>query len=206
MRTGWRTFAAGVVTLAALGGSVTPLRGTEAVELRWSELVARADVVARVRVRTRESAWGTWQGRPAIVTRHLLEPLEVLSGEAPRELTLFGGAVGDERMTLVGQPDLMPGDEVFLFALRRAAQCPLVGVWQGVFWVRRGRIERDGRPLVDVVEDWLVWGEDRKGAGGARGLTAKAFAQEVRRTLALLAEDRPPPKLQAGLRRLKEVQ
>ena len=105
--------------------------------------------------------------------------IEALEQESGGEMTgklFLNGQLGDERMTLEGQPELREGEQVFLLVLDDEVQCPFVGIWQGVYKVVDGRVVREGRPVVDVVEGDAVLAQDQ-----GIGMTARAFAGELKR-------------------------
>ncbi len=165
--------AAGLALAAWLGGACAPWLGvayapwlgvayaTSVAPLTLDEAAAEAEVVVRARVAKASSTWGLHLGRRAIVTEVVLDREEPLRGAPVGHLTLFGGAVGDHVMRLEGQPSLSTGDEVLLLLAGVGARaCPFVGVWQGVYHLREGRVWREGRPVVDVVRGEVLLGRD----------------------------------------------
>lgn len=149
---------------------------TSVMPVALSDAVGQADTVVQARVDRVETSWGFHLGEAAIVSRVWLRDEVVLKGKRLGSLQLFGGQLGDERMTLEGQPELREGEQVFLLVLDDEVQCPFVGIWQGVYKVVDGRVVREGRPVVDVVEGDAVLAQDQ-----GIGMTARAFAGELKR-------------------------
>lgn len=168
------------LTLAcALLGAASAASATSVIPLALPELSREADAIVRVKVLDSGARWGEFHDAPAIVTDLELQVLEVLKGQAPRRLTVFGGTVGDQTLSLIGQPQLRAGDEAFVFLItREQVTCPFVGVWQGVYTVREGQVWREGAPLVDVIEGEPAFAEDHE-----RGMSPRAFAAEIERAL-----------------------
>lgn len=183
--TGKRGIAAGLAL--ALTALLAPAEATSVKDLTLTQLVAESTSIVRVKVTGREAGWGRHLDQPAIVTEHRFSSShKPLLGEPLRDLTLFGGEVEGERQTLVGQPELVPGREYFLLLTQaRPVQCPLVGIWKGVFELRRGQVFQEGRPVVDVVEDKVILGEDNE-----RGMSPAALEAELRTRLAAIAKAR----------------
>lgn len=177
----------------ALTALLAPAQATSVKDLTLTELVAEATSIVRVKVTRRQASWGQHLGQPAIVSEHQLSSAhEPLLGEPLSELTLFGGEVGEERQTLEGQPELIPGREYLLLLTQaRPVQCPLVGIWKGVFELRRGQVFQEGRPVVDVVGDKVLLGKDNE-----RGMSPAALEAELRARLAALKAARAKEEAQ----------
>ncbi|MEZ6189066.1 MAG: hypothetical protein R3F62_29215, partial [Planctomycetota bacterium] len=79
---------------------------TSVIPLALPELTQEADAIVRVRVLDAGARWGTFLDERAIVTDLELAVVEVLKGRAPATLTVFGGTVGDQTLSLIGQPML----------------------------------------------------------------------------------------------------
>lgn len=178
-----RRIAAGLAL--ALTALLAPAEATSVKDLTLTQLVGEATSIVRVKVTHREAGWGRHLDQPAIVTEHVFASRhKPLLGEPLERLTLFGGEVQGERQTLVGQPELVPGREyILLLTQARPVQCPLVGIWKGVFELRAGQVFQEGRPVVDVVGDTLVLGEDNE-----RGMSPRALEAELRTRVATLAK------------------
>ncbi len=177
-----RGIAAGLAL--ALTALLAPAEATSVKDLTLTQLVSEATSIVRVKVTGREAGWGRHLDQPAIVSEHRFSSThKPLLGEPLADLTLFGGEVQGERQTLVGQPELVPGREYLLLLTQaRPVQCPLVGIWKGVFELRRGQVFQEGRPVVDVVDDALVLGQDNE-----RGMSPAALEAELRSRLKALA-------------------
>jgi len=183
-----RRIASGwAVGLGLTALSIAPAGATTVEELTLEEVTRRADAVVRAVVADVDVGWGRHLDRPAIVTRVTLAREVALKGEPLGRLELFGGRLGADAMELVGQPELAPGDEVFLFVLAGDVACPFVGVWQGVYVVRDGRVTREGRPVVDVARGRAFLAEDAE-----PGMAPAAFAEDVTRLVAAAARPAAP--------------
>ena len=178
--------ALAALVLAAAGAS--PAAATSVAELGLDEAVRAADAVVRARVAAVEEAWGHFGDDPAIVTTYHLAGEEALRGAAPGRVVAFGGSVGDRTMTLEGQPRLAPGSEVVLLLCRGSADSPFVGVWQGAYEVRQGRIFRGARAVVDVVAGRVLLARD-----GEPGMRVEAFLDELRAAIERVARREPVP-------------
>jgi hypothetical protein len=188
MRGRTAVLVAGLGALALAGRAVA----TSVIPMTLGEVACEADDVVHARVLDARAAWGPHLGHEAIVTTVTLGEEEALKGEPVGTLDLFGGQVGDQRMTLEGQPELRAGDEVVLFLSRRPLECPLIGVWQGAYFIRDGHVFRQGRRVVDVVHGRVCLGRDND-----LPMTAAAFLDEVRRAVALDAEALAAERAQA---------
>ena len=194
-RSGPRLAGMGLVLALIALGTPSSAEATSVKDLTLSQLVADADAIVRVKVSGRSVGWGRHLEQAAIVTEHAFESEHTpLLGQPLRSLTLFGGEVEGERHTLVGQPELVPGGEYLLLLIqRRAVACPLVGVWKGVFELRKGRVFQEGRPVVDVVGDEVVLGEDNE-----QGMSAAALEAELRSRISARAKRRASEKQEEG--------
>lgn len=105
----------------------------------FDEVIERADIIVIGTVRETRSAWDA--SGQTIVTRAVLDELELLKGEVPAsvyELEVPGGVVGDAAQVYPGIPVLLRGERYVLF-IRGDRQhfIPFVGAYQGVYSVLR---------------------------------------------------------------------
>jgi hypothetical protein len=133
--------------LAVLAG-VTAADAMVVVQRDFPELVARAEqvVVGTVTAITEEP---DASGAPYTVVT--FSDLTVLKGEAgdTLRLRLYGGHTGDMVLGIPDMPSFSLGERDVLFVAGNGNLiCPLVGVWQGRFYVRF-----DAALGTDIVED-----------------------------------------------------
>lgn len=170
--------------------SALPLHALTVVPRDLDQLVSRADTVFKGEVIRSESLWlGAGETRH-IATRVTFRVAETYKGGVAAEQTLefVGGTVGGATMQIPGVPRFEVGQSAVLFVVGNGKQfCPLVGVHQGRFHVRKDeatgqeRVYTDeGYPVVDPAELGQV---DDKGtprlsrfAGtGTPAITAETF-------------------------------
>ncbi len=168
----------------------------------FDQLVARADTVFRGQVTTKNSLWiGAGEMRH-IATQVTFRVAETYKGEVKVEQTLefAGGTVGDATVQIPGVPQFEVGEDAVLFVVGNGKQfCPLVGIHQGRFHVRKDattNTERifteEGYPVVDPAELGQV---DETGAPRLRryaeaktsGITAETFKANILAKVAALA-------------------
>jgi hypothetical protein len=122
----------------------------------------RADLIFVGKVISSQAAWQVSGTNQAIFTRVEFHTEEILKGtaEATVQLRFLGGTVSGVTLEVVDVPQFKSGDRVLLFVEGNGVQfCPLVGVYQGKFGVRKDDksnrdivLKHDGRPLLDVAE------------------------------------------------------
>lgn len=172
----------------------------------FDELVAKADTVVRGTVTTVRSEWrGTGETR-RIVTLVTFAVERCLVGDAPAtvELEFLGGRVGDDRLTVPGQPQFARGDREILFVAGNGRQlCPLVHAMFGRFRTvaqdggRTLAVERhDGVPLASVDDVKLATASpamaERLRAMKREALTADDFEAEIIQRARALGKKAPP--------------
>jgi len=166
------------ILLAATAAGATTL-----ARMSLDELVAAAEVVARVRCLGNESRWEGGE----IWTLTSFEVVETLKGVAPRLIAvrLLGGHVGHLHSTVDGVPRFRPSEEAVLFLERTRAGDFSVTSWvQGTF-----RIRRDARTGAEsVTQDSAAYGIFDPTArqfrpAGVRKLPLEAFKQRLAETL-----------------------
>ncbi|MFI5398116.1 MAG: hypothetical protein ACHQ9S_21475 [Candidatus Binatia bacterium] len=173
MRSGAGTLFALVLT--ALAGA-TPADAMVVVQRDFPELVARAEQIVVGTVTDIEPGADN-SGVP--VTFVTLSDLSVLKGDVGPTLTLrfYGGTVGNAVVQVPDMPTFTVGERDLLFvAGNNRDVCPLVGVWQGRFYVRF-----DPTLGTDIVEDSTH--QSLTGIAGRKLLRAPAFSGTVPMTL-----------------------
>jgi hypothetical protein len=134
--------------LAALVFGAASASAMVVVKRDFPDLVARADQIVIGTVTDIHEEQGR-SGTPfTLVT---FSDLTVLKGDVGSALTLrfYGGHTGDAVVSVPDMPTFAPGERDVLFvAGNNRDVCPLVGVWQGRFHVRR-----DPTLGTDIVED-----------------------------------------------------
>jgi hypothetical protein len=185
---------AALAALVGVAAAARPGQATSVAELGLDEAVRSARAIVRARVLAAEESWGVWQDAPAIVTTWRLAEEAPLLGARVGEVRAFGGTVSERTMTLEGQPHLTPGSEVVLLLCPAdLADGPFVGVWQGAYELREGRVYRGERAVVDVVAGRVLLARD-----GEPAMRAEAFLAELAAAVERVAADRPaPPALPA---------
>ena len=182
-----------VLLVACLGlflPGALPLHALTVVTRDFDQLVARADTVFKGAVIQKESLWiGEGETRH-IATRVTFQVAETYKGPAAAQQTLefVGGTVGDATMQIPGVPQFEVGQCAVLFVVGNGKQfCPLVGIHQGRFHVRRDdatgqeRVFTDeGFPVVDPTQLGKVDGMGapllRRYVGtGTPAITAETF-------------------------------
>ncbi len=139
--------AAGFI-LASLVAAAIPARAMVVAKRDFPDLVARAEqiVVGTVTdIHEQPDATGT------PFTLVTFSDLSVLKGDVGATLTLrfYGGRTGDVAVGIPDMPTFSVGErDVVFVAANGTSICPLVGVWQGRFYVRF-----DSALGADVVED-----------------------------------------------------
>lgn len=103
----------------------------------FSELVGRADTVARVEVTDITSQWDTTStGKKIIHTFVKCKVLKQMKGEAQTALSLrfLGGQVGNQVMDVPDMPKFVTGEVCIVFVAQNGhVFCPLVGVMYGKY-------------------------------------------------------------------------
>lgn len=110
--------------------------GLSVIPPTFSELVAGAAQVVRVKVSKVSSRWDAAPHGPVIRTYVECETLRTLKGPPLATITLrfLGGKVGEESMTVADMPTLEEGRSYILFVAENGqAMCPLVGVMHGTY-------------------------------------------------------------------------
>lgn len=168
----------------------------------FTDLVAKADVVAKTEVTDVRCEWQTSPtGKQVIVTVVTLKVEDTLKGAAGAqfEFTQLGGQVGSRAMRIDGLPEWHKGDRDILFVAGNGKTvCPLVGIPHGRYWIiKDGDTEyvtrSDGSALAAVAEVATPMATVRPGvvtprvlqkaAAGEMPMTTDAFAAAIRTEL-----------------------
>ena len=164
----------GFLALLLLAGVAATVR-----PLSLFELIQKSEVIAHGKVRSLETARDE-AGRT--VTRVELDVDAVWKGAKTNRLSLAfeGGILGERRVTVLGQPNYRPEEEVVVFCVRSAAGFLVtVEMAQGKFVVAR-----DGRGGVSVHNTFFGATPSGTPAGGYRPpyqlpLTLKDLQRQV---------------------------
>ena len=164
-------------------------RAMVVVKREFPELVARAEQIVVGTVTEIHEQLDASGAPSTLVT---FTDLTVLKGDAGATLTLsfYGGHAGDVVVRIPDMPTFTVGERDVLFVAGNGSTvCPLVGVWQGRFYVRF-----DPAVGADIVEDsahhpvtGLVGGELVRApavAGGQAPMTLEGFRQLIANELA----------------------
>jgi hypothetical protein len=182
LRTQYPGLRIGFLSLAAVL-LLTPASAMVVVRRDFPELVARAEQIVIGTVSAINEEQDVFGTPFTLVT---FSDLTVLKGDVGSTLTLrfYGGHAGDAVMAIPDMPTFTLGERDVLFvAGNNRDVCPLVGVWQGRFYVRF-----DPTSGTDVVEDSshqpLVGIAGRqllraRAVSGARPMTLNAFRQLI---------------------------
>ncbi len=134
--------------LAALLLVAMPAQAMVVVQREFPELVARAEQIVVGTVTEIHEQLDASGAPSTLVT---FTDLTVLKGDAGGTLTLrfYGGHAGDVEVRIPDMPTFTVGERDVLFVAGNGTTvCPLVGVWQGRFYVRF-----DPAVGADIVED-----------------------------------------------------
>lgn len=181
------------LVLSAVSGAAAPGEGMVVAKRDFPELVARAEqiVVGTVTaIREEPDASGT------PFTLVTFSDLSIWKGNAGPTLTLrfYGGTAGDVTVRPPDMPTFVLGErDVVFVADNGASVCPLVGVWQGRYYVRADAAlgtdvveDSDRRPLFGVARREILRAPAASSgeSGGPTPMTLDAFRQLVADELA----------------------
>ncbi len=167
-----------------------PLSATTVVPLTDRELLARSAVVVHGTVLSSEVVEGP-NGYPETIS--VIEPLTVLKGELPGNLTVrqAGGTLPDGRFfKLWGRPEYVPGSEVIVFAIReKTGDYQTAEMLLGKFEVwRDAKGESFARPDLSIRANPEVEILERtNNSSGSLELDSLAPARKLNRFLEFLA-------------------
>lgn len=190
-----------VLGLWLLLGGAGALSAITAVDRDFDQLVTRADTVFKGTVTAKSSRWIGERETRHIATFVTFRVEETYKGTPAAEQTLrfLGGTVGEETMEVPDMPRFEVGQGAVLFVVGNGRQfCPLVGIAQGRFHVRRddasGREQvftDAGAPVADTRE---IGRADATGVPrlhrdahpGAPAMTSEDFKAEILAKVAAL--------------------
>ena len=112
------------------------LQALSVIPPSFSDLVANAEQVVRIKVTKVSSRWDSTPQGPVIRTYVDCEPLRIMKGSVSKTLTLrfLGGQVGEEAMTVADMPKLAEGQTYIVFLAQNGqAMCPLVAAGHGSY-------------------------------------------------------------------------
>lgn len=162
----------------------------------FTELVAEATQIVRVRITEISVRWDESAHGPVIHTYVKAETLKTLKGgdQATINLRLLGGQIGDVSMQIADMPTFEVGQTYILFiAGNHQSFCPLVGVMHGSYPLmldtatQTAHVARSNRqPLASVDDVALPLVQSghpafRLSAGG--GLTVGEFETAIKKEL-----------------------
>jgi hypothetical protein len=134
--------------VAVLGVASFPGSGqTAMVKLSLGQLVAGADTVVLGTVASQASAWDPQHA--AIHTDVMVAVESVVKGVPLSQVTfrVAGGVVGDVGMRTSTDPVFQDGERVVVFLDTARVSAQVVGMRQGKFTVRDGKVTVDGRTM-----------------------------------------------------------
>lgn len=188
-----KSIVASVLVFVGVLVAAAPCCGMVVAKREFPELVARAEqIVVGTVIDIREELDAA--GTPfTLVT---LSHLSVWKGTAGSTLTLrfYGGTAGDVTVRDPDMPTFVLGErDVVFVAGNGTSVCPLVGVWQGRYYVRADPglgtdivEDSEHRPLVGAAQGRLLRAPAASGANGGSTtpMTLDAFRQSVADELA----------------------
>ena len=183
------------VTLLGFGYCLLAMQTAEATSFQaknFSALVQEADEIVIgtvVAISARRTA------AREIVTDYRLDELEIITGTVrggSLTLTLLGGTVGTDSLTVAGAPKFEHGVRYLLFVVGNGAvMFPLVGGHQGVFQMRKDLVSGEmrvhdyaGRALSRLPGVAVKATVDPARSEPREPLTEKAFVDAIRADLA----------------------
>jgi len=179
-----------IAFVASLACAAAPAQAMVVAHRDFPELVARAEQIVIGTVSDIHEEQDDAGVPSTLVT---FSDLTVLKGNVDATLTLhlYGGTAGDVAVHISDMPSFAVGERAVLFVAGNGRSlCPLVGVWQGRF-----RVRRDASGGGDVIEDSsgsLVTGltgrelrrRARHASAGPAPLTVDGFRQLIADELA----------------------
>lgn len=176
----WAVFLAG---LALLGLTAALTNATTLVRLRFQDLAQRSTAIGRLRCIGSESRWE--QGELWTDTHFAV--MEVNKGPLPPTITVrtIGGHFGHVRSHVDGVPRFQPGEEVYLFLWRQAAEPYRVLGWtQGTFRIARDALTGMENVTQESATAPIFDPQTRSFRhGGVRNLPVAVFQLKLRKAL-----------------------
>ena len=161
-----------------------------------------ADEAEQIFIGTVRGATSRRTDKNAIVTDYMFGDLELIKGHAPEphaSITMLGGTVGNESMTIAGAPDFVIGLRYLVFVAGNGSVIfPVVGGHQGIFQIRpdpqtggSNVYDYSGRPIIGLPASKGTLSNrgvasSLSGGGGSATPTAvstEAFVRAIRQVL-----------------------
>jgi len=174
----------------------------EAISFQPKSFDELADEAEQIFIGTVRGATSRRTDKSAIVTDYTFGDLEVIKGDAPEpraSITMLGGTVGNESMTIPGAPDFVIGVRYLVFVAGNGSVIfPVVGGHQGIFQVRPDPqtggshvYDYSGRAIIDLPASKGTLSNrgvqsSPSGSDGSAAPTAistEAFVRAIRRVL-----------------------
>ena len=151
-----------------------PAEATLVPRLTLEDLSRQADRIVQGRITASRVGWGP--EHRLLWTHYELNVDNSLKGLGEGRMTVSvpGGKLGSEVMTIAGTPHFLPGERVMLFLYRTpVGYWGVLGFSQGSFKFAGGRVDRDLTGLEFVP----------KGVADASGMSLEEFNRRVRAVL-----------------------
>ena len=170
MRYQWR--ALWLVLCWLIVGSL--VSATTLVPAEFGQMARDSELIVHGTVVSVQGQLGPRRQIESLVTLHVIDTLKGTSA-AQATFRVPGGRVGQLRRVMVGAPQFLVGDEVFLFLKGRAPALPMpYGLSQGVYRVARGGGTATVTPAVVSGASRVVRGDPAR-----RLLDPASFARHV---------------------------
>jgi hypothetical protein len=117
-----------------------PSFATTVERLTLDDMVHKAHAIVHGRVRSSSAHWSA--DHRLIVTTTTIDVQETLKGQTARtiQVTTIGGQVGDLTLVVPGMPSFDAGEDAVVFIENVGTAGAVVGLSQGKFSVRNGRV------------------------------------------------------------------
>ena len=190
------------LTLALLVSLTLGAPSLDAISFQPKSFDELADEAEQIFIGTVRDATSRRTDKGPIVTDYMFGDLEVIKGGAPEpqaSITMLGGTVGNESMTIAGAPAFVIGVRYLVFVAGNGSVIfPVVGGYQGIFQVRRDPqtggsnvYDYGGRPIIGLPASKSALSnrdvESRPSGGGSSApptaVSTEAFVRAIRRAL-----------------------
>lgn len=183
----WKPIAVLIVLVCCISGAETV--GATTFEARdFDALASEADQVV---IGTAAASSSRRTGAREIVTDYRFDDVEIVKGTAPAgslTLTMLGGTVGSESLTVPGAPTFKRGIRYLVFITGNGSvMFPLVGGHQGIFQMRTNAAsgvsrvhDYAGRPVTRLSGRASRELADRAGVDAGEPMTQEAFVDAIR--------------------------
>lgn len=153
------------IALAAVIGMTAQVSATTLAQLTLDEMIQKSSTIVRARVTGSRSGYVGANRGDDIYTYFQLQVLEDWKGPAITEVAVPGGVADGIRQSVMGAPELKPGQEYVLFLwTSRSGITQVIGLSQGLFKLSPGTsteivaqrpsaselmVDRSGSPVQD---------------------------------------------------------